>query len=707
MKYWYLKGGDVLGPLNPKEIVQDSDFAMDALVCPEPNSDDESYWKTPQDYMDDFGPALRGEDTTAPADTAETPATEQAPLQQEPPLKEASSEDDDVETVDLDQMYPDENFEDTFTGQELKKSTVSGEETIDEDDIPTVEDPVLTEAQEIFKEKEQEPQEDFLSQENPQEEQIKKAESLIEQVSPEETIHGQSPLTAPLQDNLLDEIPAEAPLASQPAQPAQPDTLEALQEPTEEIVSEEEKLIAAVDSLAQDDPPAIFNEDDFNLDKKEVPPVEEKEEQPQPEAQPQKQLAPGEAKPSSVISQEQTQNTLQTANKTGPKIEKEEYYDDNADTLPILQKNPKPVTDQKEEEDDDDVFIKTPPPSQNNKEEENEPSLISKIEASDKQEQAKNNAEEDDDLAPAETFTTSNAVVLKSNEGEPVEPARSANGKDFFNDMDEAAPAAAEEGAEAFPFNHEDPFSEETKRDKTPKNTVTPDHSAAATQKSNSLISAPGQLMATNPTTNGKIISSINVEEQNSKPKNDIIYILVFVMFLVLGVAIFMFFFYNKEAQPQPEQQNNPAPIAQQEQPRAAVPVPQGLDEGVPAYPTFNTQQEAMPPAQDTPQAIAANLIQQDGATVQNQAEANLALNLVKNYKLSKNRGTVEQYFNKSYSDYQTKWEANPLSGNIYIVKFFASQIRKEPIVYLFTVDVKNRTITGGLNNVTINLLSN
>jgi hypothetical protein len=109
MKYWYLKGGDALGPMEPAEVVKDEDFTLDSLVCPQDESDKEEAWRSPAEYMRDFGPFLNA--AAEPAD---------------------------------------------------KK--------------------------------------------------IAQAAKLIEEISPEETIHSRSPLTASLEDNLLDDLPAKAPL---------------------------------------------------------------------------------------------------------------------------------------------------------------------------------------------------------------------------------------------------------------------------------------------------------------------------------------------------------------------------------------------------------------------------------------------------------------------------------------------------------------
>jgi len=58
MRYWYLKGGDVAGPLSAEQVSRDEEFSEDMLVCPEPNSADQAFWKTPDKYPQDFGPYL-------------------------------------------------------------------------------------------------------------------------------------------------------------------------------------------------------------------------------------------------------------------------------------------------------------------------------------------------------------------------------------------------------------------------------------------------------------------------------------------------------------------------------------------------------------------------------------------------------------------------------------------------------------------------
>lgn len=66
MKYWYLKGGDVLGPITAAEIMKDSDFSTDSLVCPENESNNQAAWRSPLDYPD-FAGLLSSDKNAAPA----------------------------------------------------------------------------------------------------------------------------------------------------------------------------------------------------------------------------------------------------------------------------------------------------------------------------------------------------------------------------------------------------------------------------------------------------------------------------------------------------------------------------------------------------------------------------------------------------------------------------------------------------------------
>lgn len=62
MKYWYLKNGDVIGPMSAEEIKKDESFAEDCLVCPEDKAEQPDFWKTPQNYSQDFANVLAEEE---------------------------------------------------------------------------------------------------------------------------------------------------------------------------------------------------------------------------------------------------------------------------------------------------------------------------------------------------------------------------------------------------------------------------------------------------------------------------------------------------------------------------------------------------------------------------------------------------------------------------------------------------------------------
>ena len=86
------------------------------------------------------------------------------------------------------------------------------------------------------------------------------------------------------------------------------------------------------------------------------------------------------------------------------------------------------------------------------------------------------------------------------------------------------------------------------------------------------------------------------------------------------------------------------------------------------------------------------------------------ALQIVKEYKLSGNRGTIESYFNRIYANqltqgYQAQWATETLHKSTYIVKYRLIKPRMEPIVYVFQVDASAGKLTGALNNITLDLV--
>ena len=108
-----------------------------------------------------------------------------------------------------------------------------------------------------------------------------------------------------------------------------------------------------------------------------------------------------------------------------------------------------------------------------------------------------------------------------------------------------------------------------------------------------------------------------------------------------------------------------------------------------------------LPSARQTIQAMAS---------AENPSPAELAKQVVQNYVLDSQRGTIEQYLNNLYqkelqSGYAALWSAELLHNNVYVVKYRLAKTRKEPIVYIFQVDTVKKKLTGALNNITLDLV--
>lgn len=100
MKYWFLKNGDVVGPLSVEEIKKDEFFADDCLVCPEDKAEEADFWKTPQNYAQDFFPVVEDKKPN-PRNTETSQNQEQAPLQN-PEDTQSEAEMEIPEEVSLD-----------------------------------------------------------------------------------------------------------------------------------------------------------------------------------------------------------------------------------------------------------------------------------------------------------------------------------------------------------------------------------------------------------------------------------------------------------------------------------------------------------------------------------------------------------------------------------------------------------------------------
>ena len=177
---------------------------------------------------------------------------------------------------------------------------------------------------------------------------------------------------------------------------------------------------------------------------------------------------------------------------------------------------------------------------------------------------------------------------------------------------------------------------------------------------------------------NNKIISSSDGRVKKEK-KNDLIFILSLVVIAVVAIALcFAFFNMNKN-------KNAKAPEQEQENEiESPVVVEQEKFENNPFE-----QDEMQPNTQEQQNSVEEQTI-----------------DIVKNTMLPSKGKTIGEYLKNAYGeDYQTSWSAKPFTDKIYIVEFFASQVRNEPFVYLFRVDTEQQKITGALNNITLDLI--
>lgn len=593
MRYWYLKGGDVLGPLSAQEIAQDGDFSAEVLVCPEPNSGDETFWKIPSMYAEDFAPFIKQE-----------------------PVVKAKPVAKDINTAAV--VTP-------------AKAEVA---------IPVAAQVAVTAHKEPSESAEY---------------------AALAAVSPEETIHTQSPLNAPLENNLLEELPAKAVLAKEEPKAEKKEDAKAepkaeiKEEPKAEINKTEEKphpadhLIAAIENQK---PLQSFREEDFTL----VSP------------------AKTTAKP--------VQTAVKESDKEGTIFRQKQEH-----AAPVILKAA-PVPLQK---------AKAASPSK--QEVPSEALAESPVKTP----------------LPVETFSSGSGVVHIKQDGEEV-PApdealknkASSKEKSFFSSMAEEKPVnhAAEETDAPFPFGGEMKTAEVSELIKEEPSSPflqikeqKPRASVQAEQEEEPLIpSSAGDRVAGGimPTTNGKIISSSDGRLEDKKPKNDVIYLLVISMFLFTGIALFMTFFGNKK-----EDKKTALPASQtQKEEQTAKPVLQGFEEGI-----------ASPEAQQPSAPVkTADIAHENGAIVQQDAEQGKAKaqEIVKKYLLDESRGTIADFLTKNYGGgmYQTAWSSSPLYADTYVVDFTASKVRAEPIVYLFRVDIKKGVVTGGLNGITMDLLA-
>ena len=187
---------------------------------------------------------------------------------------------------------------------------------------------------------------------------------------------------------------------------------------------------------------------------------------------------------------------------------------------------------------------------------------------------------------------------------------------------------------------------------------------------------------------NNKIISSSD-GRVNKRRSNDLIFILSFVVLMVVATALCMAF-WNMMRDEGSEIGTN---IASQN------------EEHNDSYSSEESQDltsEAIEPKSYDQETVSSEEFSEPKPNIEEQV-----IDIVKNTRLAKKGETIEEYLHNTYGmEYQSSWSAKPFTDNVYIVEFFASQVRKEPFVYLFRVDVDQKKITGALNNITLDLIS-
>lgn len=100
-------------------------------------------------------------------------------------------------------------------------------------------------------------------------------------------------------------------------------------------------------------------------------------------------------------------------------------------------------------------------------------------------------------------------------------------------------------------------------------------------------------------------------------------------------------------------------------------------------------------------------------AAMQNQQTKDpvqLAKEIVQQYFLTQENVTISEYLQQRYqnelqSGYAASWSAEPLHKDVYVVKYRLAKTRKEPIIYVFQVNVAKKKLTGALNNITLDLV--
>ena len=649
MKYWYLKGEDILGPSDVETIVKDEMFSADLFVCPEPDSDNPDSWQSADQYMQDFGYILDPEHYSKP---------EPEPEQKTKPVlgqlrEEKHYQESETKTELKTKKEPENENEVLSEKQDISVSRNQSQKELPkqenqniilqntvQEDIPNVshkKDDIQTpsNADIVLAAKEEISKEDSFrqfSKDLPANQEQTPDRAQHENISPviaqsidynepirdisEETIHSLSPLNAPMDNNLLDEIPAKAVLSDD-------STKEELctgnKQPNKEQLSENIKAKPVVVTSA-------------------------------------KPLNKQETKTNNLTEEEAFAKALEETKTDLKRLDNQKSVKQVSD---VLQENTESL----------DTFTVSEPIIQiapNQQEDKNAlPSSVLAAQENKKETETKPgealNMLQMPVIMPADTLKEYNRTPL-------VAPQQNADDNFDFSNPDNIFDAKDNDDHE-----EENQFSHGFIQEDLPK-----DNGILSVQEdlNNQFIAGPA--------TTGKILNSDSLNPGERNKRNDLLYLMVMFMGVLIIVAVLMMF-NSENHQQQPTPAKNQPVLSQRTQTQEPEihSVIQGIDEGI-----------------ASPQLLKSTPQEREALKTETYAE-----NLVRKHQL-KTGITLEEFFIKTYGkDFQARWASNKLYGDIYVVDFFASKVRSEPIRYMFRVNVHNDTIEG-MNNSTIDLLS-
>ena len=752
MKYWYLKGEDVLGPADVETIAKDETFSADMFVCPEPDSDKTDAWQSADQYMQDFGYILDPEHYSKPEPEPE-PQNEpqpQAELQDEPEpgpqpqvQPQQNRESAPVKEPDLQAQKQSRPVEENIPQAQARQNfapfrdnTVARANSDNKADIKAALSAQA--AQEPQSQEAHAPADDQFTLHDEPVYVLQKPKNPYTQNS---TVSQDGPqtFTSIAKDSLQEAI------LQSPKQPQPPNPKNQLKK---ENSAQIQSNLKPLDKETADKKQGNYQTKQISSDK-DLPAIF-----------PNKQDEIKQA-----INRE---NTNTTGNYAGqiPDISEETIHSRSPLNVPmdsnLLDEIPARAVLSVQEDDSSDIF-------QGNMLSDNEPRHIINsagqtddiftdvsvpahniaLSAQDKDTQTHLTDEEafakaleetktdlqnldnkknvapvssvlQDDNQSLDTFTTSqpaiqinpntqetkqilpSSVLAAQETKQPPQPGEALSKlqmpviipADTLRQPIKEPLVAPQRPAQDYNFSAIDNIfdSDEQEEDESPLGNNELSHSAIREdiRVDNGILSVQedlnNQFIHVGPATTGKILHSSEDNPSKQKNKhNDLLYLMVMFMGVLIIVAVLMMFTpedkQNKQTQPQPQKQTETQNISIPDP--TANSVIQGIDEGI-----------------ASPQL--AQTTQQEREALKAEAYAE---NLVRKHKLKSNK-TIEEYLSNMYDNaYQAKWGSNKLYGNAYVVEFFASKVRSEPIRYMFRVNVDNDTIEG-MNNSTIDLLS-